>query len=655
MINASIHTGSTIYRTPQRFTEHRDELGRSSGYTYAKNASVQQTVTTGYGSDGRISSAGFIHGGAQKMFGYTYLPGTHLLQTLTKPNNMSLTLSYETQRDLLTGMAYKRGSTTVASRAYTYDSLARPTARSTARNAQTVNDTFGYNSRSELMNATVNGALHGYDYDNIGNRTQAIEGQTSGLYAANCLNQYTSIHGYAGEEEYSFSPAFDADGNQTLVKTATGIWSVTYDAENRPVSFTNEETNTVMECSYDYMGRRVTKKVTVNGSITLHHRYLYRGYLQIACCDLTRSNHPALWLITWDPSQPIATRPLAIQKDATWYTYGWDLTKNICEVYGINGFIRTNYTYTPYGAVTTSGDVTQPIQWSSEFHDTELALVYYNYRHYNPTDGRWLGRDRAKRSNLYLYVSNKAIEKYDILGLFYILDLTHCGKKALQCSSINKNAGGNECCNPIERPKGVGIVFLNGDEADNSTFMKHAGANGRWLFTPQNGQELLRALEDVTNERCGNCIKNLTIAGHGHSTTDTQNGYPGENMEADEGFYYDSDYSDNILSANISDLSKLITENKIKFCKTCIIQLYGCRTGYSFASSFAKTTGCKVVFASGACSDKNNGDWNSGPGYWGEKSERDECFMGFVEAFPDGSFSKITNPGHNKDSNYTPK
>ena len=401
-------------------TENRDELGRSSGYTYAKNASVQQTVTTDYGSDGRISSAGFIHGGAQKMFGYTYLPGTHLLQTLTKPNNMSLTLSYETQRDLLTGMAYKRGSTTVASRAYTYDSLARPTARSTARNAQTVNDTFGYNSRSELMNATVNGALHGYDYDNIGNRTQAIEGQTSGLYAANCLNQYTSIHGYAGEEEYSFSPAFDTVGNQTLVKTATGIWSITYDAENRPVSFTNTETNTVMECSYDYMGRRATKKVTVNGVVTLHHRYLYRGYLQIACCDLTRSNHPALWLITWDPTQPIATRPLAIQKDGTWYTYGWDLTKNICELYGINGYIRTTYTYTPYGAVTISGDVTQPIQWSSEFHDDELALVYYNYRHYNPTDGRWLGRDFVPMNeelNIYDFLNNDPLQSFDIWGL----------------------------------------------------------------------------------------------------------------------------------------------------------------------------------------------------------------------------------------------
>ena len=35
-----------------------------------------------------------------------------------------------------------------------------------------------------------------------------------------------------------------------------------------------------------------------------------------------------------------ATRPLAIQKDGTWYTYGWDLTKNICEVYGPNGNIH---------------------------------------------------------------------------------------------------------------------------------------------------------------------------------------------------------------------------------------------------------------------------------------------------------------------------
>ncbi len=221
---------------------------------------------------------------------------------------------------------------------------------------------------------------------------------------------------------YGITPAdYDDAGNQTLVKTSTGIWSVVYNAENRPTSFTNTHSGTIVECTYDYMGRRATKKVTVNGSVTLHQRFLYRGYLQIACCDLTRSNHPCLWLITWDPSQPVATRPLAIQKDGTWYTYGWDLTKNICEVYGQHGYIRTNYSYSPYGEVTISGDVTQPIQWSSEYADAELDLVYYNYRHYSPVDGRWLQRDfiheYPNNQNAYIFVKNSAPFVSDFLGL----------------------------------------------------------------------------------------------------------------------------------------------------------------------------------------------------------------------------------------------
>ena len=299
-------------------TETRDDKGRTTGYTYAKNGTVQQTITTGYGSDGRIASAGFLHGGEEKVFSYEYLAGTHLLEKLTMPNDMSLTQSYEIQRDLLTGMAYHRDTTLVANRQYSYDTLGRPTARNTSRQGTVKNDSFGYNNRIELITATVGGNNYAYGYDNIGNRAAAVE-DSSGVasrteYTANELNQYTAV----GDS----TPTFDADGNQTLVKTTTGIWSVTYDAENRPVNFTNAETNTVIECAHDSMGRRATKKVTVDGSITLHQRYLYRGYLQIACCDLTRSNHPALWFITWDPTQPIATRPLAIQKDATWYTYG---------------------------------------------------------------------------------------------------------------------------------------------------------------------------------------------------------------------------------------------------------------------------------------------------------------------------------------------
>ena len=143
------------------------------------------------------------------------------------------------------------------------------------------------------------------------------------------------------------------------------------------------------------------------------------------------------------PTQPISTRPLAIRKDGTWYAYGWDLTKNICEVFGQHGYLRTAYSYSPYGEVTADGDVTQPIQWSSEYNDTELALVYYNYRHYNPLAGRWIGRDIIEDidgSNLYNYVQNRVVSFLDLLGLK--IDESHGTKKChnkLSCDDLQKS------------------------------------------------------------------------------------------------------------------------------------------------------------------------------------------------------------------------
>ena len=146
------------------------------------------------------------------------------------------------------------------------------------------------------------------------------------------------------------------------------------------------------------------------------------------------------------------SRSLAIQLNGTWYpaptrlasqgarsqvcsrlgvwllksqpAYGWELTKNICEVYGKNGYISTSYTYSPYGEVTTNGNTSQPIQWSSEYNDVELGQAYYNYRHYNPVNGRWLGRDKKMYNNLYKYTNNSAIALIDILVLKYILKNT---------------------------------------------------------------------------------------------------------------------------------------------------------------------------------------------------------------------------------------
>ena len=85
---------------------------------------------------------------------------------------------------------------------------------------------YSYSVRNELIAADE----VSYAYDDIGNRTTA-EGKS---YTANNLNQYTAID--------DFVPQYDADGNQTFIKTETGIWSVVYNAENRPIRWTQGDT-----------------------------------------------------------------------------------------------------------------------------------------------------------------------------------------------------------------------------------------------------------------------------------------------------------------------------------------------------------------------------------------------------------------------------
>jgi len=134
------------------------------------------------------------------------------------------------------------------------------------------------------------------------------------------------------------------------------------------VRFVNESAKTVVECTYDYMGRRHTRKVSVNGTVG--------SYLQIAVIDAVSGAFR--WFLFQNLTQPEATRSLAIRKDGTWYAYGWDLTRNVTEIFGKAGYLRMVYTYTPYGEVSAEGDVTRPSQWSSEYNDEEFGLIYYN-------------------------------------------------------------------------------------------------------------------------------------------------------------------------------------------------------------------------------------------------------------------------------------
>ena len=132
----------------------------------------------------------------------------------------------------------------------------------------------------------------------------------------------------------------------------------------------------------------------------------------------------------WDPTEPIATRPLVFLPASGEIAYYFhDGNKNVSDLVALSGAF-VHYDYTPFGTSTASASSENPFRFSSEFYDNTLALVYYNYRHYNPNDGRWLNPDPIGTQggeNVFGFLSNAPNALFDLLGLVTShLDLKAC-------------------------------------------------------------------------------------------------------------------------------------------------------------------------------------------------------------------------------------
>ncbi len=370
---------------------HWDNYGRSLGYSLvglAVPSEPHRQSTLAYDpARGRLASMQISSEQSNNpdnqtitQFTWSYLPGSDFKSSLSYPNGLYASWAYDAKGQLLQ-VCNAFPTNVISQYDYTYDVAGRRVACGKSGSAFMQDDTvaYGYNNRSELTNAVAkvdSSYRYAYDFDDIGNRETSSERGTNSVYAANQHNQYTAVDG--------FTPQFDDDGNQTLVKTATGIWSVAYNGENRPILWTciqsnNTNNQTIISMSYDRMGRRVAKNA---------QRFVYDGYLQIA------DNNGNAYI--WDPSAIVATRPLVWQCGNSVEYYTHDGNKNVSEVVAENGDVAAHYEYAPFGAIvaqrgTTASD--NPWRFSNEYADDDTGTVYYNYRHYEPVTGRWLRRD----------------------------------------------------------------------------------------------------------------------------------------------------------------------------------------------------------------------------------------------------------------------
>ena len=382
--------GAAGTNTIERFY---DTFGRDAGY--ALNG-VRQT-TIGYClATARISM--MLANGSDTPFAWNILPGSDLKSSLAYPNGVTASWQYDANNQLFQ-VCNATPTNVISQYDYTYDGTGRRVACGKSGSAFVRNDTlsYGYNNRSELTNAVAavdSNYRYAYDFDDIGNRESSSERGTNVIYSANNLNQYTAVD--------DFAPQFDDDGNQTRIKTSTGIWQVSYNGENRPIRWENG--NTFITMSYDRMGRRITKN---------DQRFAYNGYLQIA--DNSGNAY------VWDPTEKVATRPLVWFRSTATAYYTHDGNKNVSELASENSETIAHYDYAPFGAATIrhgASAIDNPWRFSCEYTDDTLGVTYYNFRHYNPVDGKWMVRDPIEEDGgllLYGYCMNAV--GIDYLGL----------------------------------------------------------------------------------------------------------------------------------------------------------------------------------------------------------------------------------------------
>jgi len=102
---------------------------------------------------------------------------------------------------------------------------------------------------NNALSSYIGSNSYACSYDGIGNRTSATENNAVTTYTSNLVNQYTLVN--------AAIPTYDADGNMTNYNG----WNYTYNGENRLIVAENAATGVRVEADYDYMGRRLFKKV----------------------------------------------------------------------------------------------------------------------------------------------------------------------------------------------------------------------------------------------------------------------------------------------------------------------------------------------------------------------------------------------------------
>jgi RHS repeat-associated protein len=251
-------------------------------------------------------------------------------------------------------------------------------------------------------------------------------------YGANSVNAYHSISGSA-------APVHDDNGNMTSgpVNGSAASGMVFGKENNNLLQAVSGHTSDYV---YDAMGRLVQlTRHDVGAGQTATEILTWAGWTLMSREIFTGNTVSETFRYTWgtDLSGTMEGAGgvgglLAVERNLagsnTWvirYTHA-DANGNIIALTDSSGNVSARYRYDAFGKVLSATDVDASGWVNHNIHGFSSkpsfgnqGLLYYGYRWYSPSLGRWINRDPIEETggmNLYGFVGNDGVGKWDLLG-----------------------------------------------------------------------------------------------------------------------------------------------------------------------------------------------------------------------------------------------